>query len=49
MGPLKYRQQITHEQVEVIDGHIAIPQGPGLGVTVDEAKLRQLDARTLQH
>lgn len=45
MGPLKYREQIVAEQVEVIDHHIAIPQGPGLGVTVDEGELRRLDAR----
>jgi L-alanine-DL-glutamate epimerase-like enolase superfamily enzyme len=45
MGPLKYREQITHEQVEVVDGHIAIPDGPGLGVTVDEQELARLDAR----
>jgi L-alanine-DL-glutamate epimerase-like enolase superfamily enzyme len=47
MGPLKYRQQLTDEQVEVVDSQIAIPQGPGLGVTVDEQHLRSLDARTL--
>ena len=46
MGPLKYRQQITEQQVEVVDGHIAIPQGPGIGFTVDENELRKLDART---
>lgn len=45
MGPLKYRQQITDQQVEVVDGHIAIPEGPGLGFTVDEDELRRLDAR----
>lgn len=45
MGPLKYRQQITVEQVAVVDGAIAVPTGPGLGVTVDEAELRRLDAR----
>jgi L-alanine-DL-glutamate epimerase-like enolase superfamily enzyme len=45
MGPLKYRQQITEEQVEVVNGRIAIPQGPGLGITVDEKQLRRLDAR----
>jgi L-alanine-DL-glutamate epimerase-like enolase superfamily enzyme len=45
MGPLKYRQQIVHEQVEVIDGQIAVPEGPGLGVTVDERELARLDAR----
>ena len=45
MGPLKYHQQITEHQIEVIDGHIAVPEGPGLGVTVDEKELRRLDAR----
>ena len=45
MGPLKYRQQITEQQVEVIDGHIAVPDGPGLGFTVDQTELRKLDAR----
>lgn len=45
MGPLKYREQITEEQVEVVNGHIAIPQGPGLGVTVNEQELALLDAR----
>lgn len=45
MGPLKYKQQITQQQIEVIDGHIAIPQGPGLGFTVDEDEIRRLDAR----
>jgi L-alanine-DL-glutamate epimerase-like enolase superfamily enzyme len=45
MGPLKYRQQITTEQIEVSDGYIAVPQGPGLGVTIDEEELRRLDAR----
>ena len=44
MGPLKYREQITDQQVQVVDGHIAIPKGPGIGFTVDEQELR-LDAR----
>jgi muconate cycloisomerase len=45
MGPLKYRQQITEQQIEVIEGHVAVPAGRGLGVTVDENELRSLDAR----
>jgi muconate cycloisomerase len=45
MGPLKYRQQITEQQVEVIDGCIGVPRGPGIGFTVDERELRRLDAR----
>jgi L-alanine-DL-glutamate epimerase-like enolase superfamily enzyme len=46
MGPLKYSQQITEQQIRVVNGHIAIPDGPGLGVTVDEKELRRLDARS---
>lgn len=45
MGPLKYAQQITDLQFEVVDSCIAIPQGPGLGFTIDQAELRRLDAR----
>ena len=45
MGPLKYRQQITEQQIEVIDGHVAVPDGPGIGFTVDEQVRRSLDAR----
>ena len=45
MGPLKYRQVIATPQVEVIGSAIAVPTGPGLGVDVDEAALRRLDAR----
>lgn len=45
MGPLKYAQQITDRQIEVVDGQIAIPNGPGLGIEVDENELRRLDAR----
>ncbi len=45
MGPLKYRDAITVEPVEVVDAHVAVPTGPGLGVTVDEEALRRLDAR----
>lgn len=44
MGPLKYREQLTTEQIEVVDSHIAVPQGPGLGVTIDEDELRRLAA-----
>jgi choline dehydrogenase-like flavoprotein len=45
MGPVKYRQQLTTTQVEVVDSHVAVPPGAGLGVEVDEAELRRLDAR----
>lgn len=46
MGPLKYREQITAEQIAVVDAHVAVPTGPGLGIEVDEDALRHLDVRT---
>ncbi|MGH2863291.1 MAG: mandelate racemase/muconate lactonizing enzyme family protein [Solirubrobacteraceae bacterium] len=46
MGPLKYREQITEQSVQVLDSHIAVPSGPGLGIVVDEAALRALDVRS---
>jgi L-alanine-DL-glutamate epimerase-like enolase superfamily enzyme len=45
MSPLKYRQQLTEQPFEVVDSHVAVPQGPGLGIRVDETALRALDAR----
>lgn len=45
MGPLKYAQRITTEQIEIIDGAIAVPQRPGLGVEIDEDQVRALDLR----
>jgi muconate cycloisomerase len=44
MGPLKYRDQVT-EPVRVVDAHVAVPHGPGLGVEIDLEALRRLDAR----
>jgi L-alanine-DL-glutamate epimerase-like enolase superfamily enzyme len=45
MGPLKCRERITAEQLTVVDAHVAVPKGPGLGIDVDEDALRHLDAR----
>jgi L-alanine-DL-glutamate epimerase-like enolase superfamily enzyme len=45
MGPLKYREQITAEQITVVDAHVEVPSGPGLGIEVDEDALHHLDAR----
>lgn len=45
VGPLKYREQITMEQITVADGCVAVPDGPGLGVTIDEREIARLDAR----
>jgi muconate cycloisomerase len=44
IGPLKYREQITGE-LAVVDAHVAVPTGPGLGIEVDDEALRHLDAR----
>ena len=32
---------ITDEPVEVVDGHLSVPAGPGLGVRVDEERLER--------
>jgi muconate cycloisomerase len=45
MGPLKYRERITAEQVQVVDAHVAVPRGPGLGIDIDTDALRRLDRR----
>lgn len=45
MGPLKYSQQITAEQIEIVDGAISVPTCPVLGVEVDESEIRRLDLR----
>ncbi len=45
MGPLKYRDAITTEPLAVVDAHVRVPAGPGLGVEVDEEAVRRLDAR----
>ena len=33
------RQTLTRQTFPVIDGQVAVPQGPGLGVELDEAAL----------
>ncbi len=38
-GPL--RQTLTREKFAVVDGFVAVPQEPGLGVTLDEAVLER--------
>jgi L-alanine-DL-glutamate epimerase-like enolase superfamily enzyme len=39
-----WRDHITNEQMPIERGSIAVPEGPGLGVTVDTEKLKQLAA-----
>jgi len=45
MGPLKYREQITTEQIAIVDSHVTVPSGPGLGIEIDEEALAHLDVR----
>lgn len=35
-----YTDDIVSESFDFIDGHVRVPQGPGLGVEVDEGKIR---------
>lgn len=45
IGPLKYGTQITAPALEVRHSHVRVPDGPGLGIDVDEDALRSLDQR----
>lgn len=45
MGPLKYRRQITTPLIVPVGSTLEVPTGPGLGVTVDEDVVRELDIR----
>ena len=40
-----WKEHVTNEPMPIKDGSIAVPDGPGLGVTVDREKLRQLAQR----
>lgn len=37
-----WKEHVTHEEMPITDGSIALPDGPGLGVTVDREKLKHL-------
>lgn len=45
-GPQFVTESLLKQPLEVVDGSLAIPDGPGLGVEIDEAKLADLVART---
>lgn len=45
-GPQFLAHSVVHAPLTPKDGRLAAPAGPGLGVTVDEAKLRAIAART---
>jgi L-alanine-DL-glutamate epimerase-like enolase superfamily enzyme len=39
VGPLKTRDDIVTEKLDLSKGSIDLPKGPGLGVTLDDSKL----------
>jgi len=41
VGPLKVKDTVTTTRLDISSGSIPLPVGPGLGVTLDEAKLQQ--------
>ncbi len=45
-GPQFLTADVLDKPLAVRDGRIALPEGPGLGVNVDEAKVRELVQRT---
>ena len=45
-GPQFLAASVLKRPLEVIGGTLAVPEGPGLGIDVDEAKVRDLSART---
>ena len=42
VGPILYTQDVTETPVHYEDSHLVVPQGPGLGVEVDEEKFEEL-------
>ncbi len=47
-GPLLYRDDVVRERVHYEQGHLIVPGGPGLGMTLDHGLLREL-RRDLHH
>jgi len=39
-GPLKYEFDVLKEDLEIKDGRVKVPDGPGLGIDIDEDRLR---------
>jgi L-alanine-DL-glutamate epimerase-like enolase superfamily enzyme len=36
MSESPLRHELTHQRFELADGYVTVPEGPGLGVTIDE-------------
>ena len=41
VGPLKVKDTIVTKRLDISTGSIALPEGPGLGLTLDEKKLEE--------
>jgi L-Ala-D/L-Glu epimerase len=41
VGPLKVTDTVTKTRLDISSGRLALPQGPGLGLELDEAKLEK--------
>jgi muconate cycloisomerase len=41
VGPLKTRDDIVTHKLDLSGGTLPLPGGPGLGVTLDDAKLEK--------
>jgi len=41
VGPLKVKDTVATTRLDISSGTLALPPGPGLGITLDEAKLEQ--------
>jgi L-alanine-DL-glutamate epimerase-like enolase superfamily enzyme len=44
MGPRKYARQVTSE-LEIVEGMLLVPDGPGLGIEIDDRAVADLDLR----
>ena len=43
-GPLKYEHDVLQEPLKIKDGKIEVPNGPGLGIELDEEMLKRMRA-----
>ena len=41
IGPLYHEGDVIDQQLTIRDGHIQLPEGPGLGVRIDDARLQE--------
>jgi muconate cycloisomerase len=41
VGPLKVKDTVATTRLDISSGTLALPAGPGLGITLDDGKLEQ--------